>query len=217
MKQVMNLMVLVLSGIVVQACLSIGKPANFDYGHVKNGKYYNKYFHMVMDLPEGWVVQSRQQMDEIASRGKKIIAGNNKIKNAEMTVAEINVANLLGVFKYKIGSVTYFNPSISLVAENVRSHPDIKNGSDYLSQARKVLENSSLHYDSLPDVFKKEIINGAEFYHMDIQLTRMGIVIKQKYYATIIKGFSFNMIITYVNDDQKDVLLKSIRSAMFEQ
>ena len=45
MKQLKGLIVLMLLGIIMQACQSIGKPANFDYGHVENGKYYNKYFH----------------------------------------------------------------------------------------------------------------------------------------------------------------------------
>ena len=167
-----------------------------------------------IDLPKDWNVQSREQMKEIASRGTNAIAGDDKIKKVELKAAQINVANLLAVFKYKLGTVADFNPSLSMVAENVRSHPNIKTGSDYLSQARKVLESSTLKYDSLPENFIKQEINGTEFYRMDVQLTRMEI--KQSYYVTIINGFSFNMTITYVNDDQKEILLKSIRSAKFE-
>jgi hypothetical protein len=40
--------------------------------------------------------------------------------------------------------------------------------------------------------------------------------INQIYYSTVLKGFTFNMIISFINDQQKQDLLKAINSTKFK-
>jgi hypothetical protein len=48
-------------------------------------------------------------------------------------------------------------------------------------------------------------------------LNYMGLEIKQIYYSTVLKGFSFNVIVSYISDEQKEILLKSINSMSFKK
>ena len=57
------------------------------------------------------------------------------------------------------------------------------------------------------------MISGTDFYTMQTEMNYPGVRIKQIYFSTIIKGFSFDVIISYVNDEQKMELL-SLTNAM---
>jgi len=104
-----------------------------------------------------------------------------------------------------------------IVAESVKAAPGIKTGSDYLFQARRILQQASFKYDYISQEFEKEMINGAEFYKMDAHLTYMGLAIQQRYYTTISKGFSFTVIVSYVTEEQQKVLLGAISSMKFKK
>jgi hypothetical protein len=149
--------------------------------------------------------------------GKDLVAGEDKNLESVIKASEINSANLLAVFQYELGSAVEYNPNIMIVAENVTNAPGIKNGSDYLFQSRRFLKQSQIQYDYLSEEFDNEMINGTEFYKMDAHMNYMGLEIKQVYYSTITSGFSFIVIVSYVNDDQKKVLLETINSMTFDK
>jgi hypothetical protein len=164
-----------------------------------------------------WLVQSKEQTEHIANRGKKLIAGDDDNMKAVIAASEINIANLLAAFQYEVGSAVEFNPSIMLVAENIKNAPGVKKGSDYLFQAKRILENAQFKYDYLSKEFENEAIGGAEFYKMYARLNHMGLEIKQIYYSTILNKFSFNVIISYVSDKQKKELIKAINTMKFKR
>lgn len=170
-----------------------------------------------MKLPDNWVIQSKEQTERIADVGKNLVAGEDKKLKAIMKASDINSANLLAVFQYELGSAVEYNPNIMIVAENIMNTPGIKNGSDYLFQSRRLLKQSQFQYDYLSEEFEKESINGSDFYKMYAHMYYMGLEIKQIYYSTISKGFSFNVIVSYINDDQKKTLLESINSMTFRK
>ncbi|MBS4057586.1 MAG: hypothetical protein KGZ82_09755 [Bacteroidales bacterium] len=191
------------------------KPAAFDYGKVENGVYLNSYFDFSMQLPEGWAVQSRDQMENIANTGKKMLSGNDTNLEAVLSAAEVNVANLLAVFEKEMGSPVEYNPNIMIVAENLQHAPGIKSGFDYLYQSRKLLMQGQFQYDYLSENFELVEFDGVEFYRMDARVNFTDLEIKQHYYATVRNGFSFNVIISYVSDAQKTVLFESLGSMRF--
>lgn len=196
---------------------SNSQPDNFDYGHVENGIYQNDYFYFNIKLPVDWVVQSKEQTDNIANTGKKLFAGDDENMKAVIKAYEINIANLLDVFQYELGSAVEYNPNIMIVAESVKNIPGIKNGSDYLFQARRMIQQGQFKYDYLSEKFDNETINETDFYKMDARLNYMGLEIKQMYYSTVLKGFSFNVIISYISDEQKEILLESVNSMVFKK
>ena len=164
------------------------QPDNFDYGRVENGIYLNDYFNFQIILPANWIVQSKEQTEHIVDTGKKLMAGDDDNMKAMLAASEINSANLLAAFQYEVGTSVEYNPNIMLVAENIRNAPGVKNGSDYLFQARRIIENSQFKYDYLSTEFEKETIGGAEFYKMYARLNYMGLEIKQIYYSTILRN-----------------------------
>ncbi len=217
MKKTLNWIITFLMIILFSNCVSNKTPDNFDYGKVNDNIYTNDFFKCNIKLPEGWIVQSKEQTQRLANVGKEIVAGEDKKIESMIKASEINTANLLAVFQYELGSAVEYNPNIIIVAENIKNAPEIKNGSDYLFQSRQFLKQSQIQHDYLSEDFENEVINGTEFYKMDAHINYMGLKIKQIYYSTITNGFSFNVIISYKNDDQKKVLLESIKSITFEK
>lgn len=217
MKAKLNLIVLLILTVILSSCNSNKKPKNFDYGHIDNNKYLNSFFKLELTLPDNWIVQTKEQTENLSEMGKELTAGDNKNLKAIIDASEINTANLLVVFQYEVGAAVDYNPGFMLVAENLKNSPGIKTGSDYLFQARKILKQSQVQYNYIDDKFKKEIISGQEFYSMNCTIDYMGINIKQIYYSTIIDGFCLNVILSYESDEQKNNLDKVINSMNFKK
>lgn len=203
--------------ILISGCKVENTPDNFDYGKVEGNKYVNSYFDLEMDVPADWFVQSQEQMENITKVGKDMVAGDDENMKAIVKASDVNTANLLGVFQHEYGSAVQFNPNFLVVAENVKAAPGMRTGSDYLFQSRRLLTQSQFQYDRIDETFEKETINGTDFYKMKAEVSLMGITIRQIYYSTILKDFSFNVIISYSSDEQKDALLKVINSMTFKK
>ena len=203
--------------ILISGCKVENTPDNFDYGKVEGNKYVNSYFDLEMDVPADWFVQSQEQMENITKAGKDMVAGDDERMKAIVKASDVNTANLLGVFQHEYGSAVEFNPNFLVVAENVKAAPGMRTGSDYLFQSRRLLTQSQFQYDRIDETFEKETINGTDFYKMKAEVSLMGITIRQIYYSTILKDFSFNVIISYSSDEQKDALLKVINSMTFKK
>lgn len=212
-----KLSAIILFAIIASTCYSQSKPIDFDYGRIENSKYLNSYFDFEITIPANWINQNKEQMERIAKAGTDLVVGDNANLKAAVKAAEINSANLLVVYQYKRGAAVDFNPSFTLVAENIRDFPGIKTGSDYLFQARRLLEQSQVKYDYLDIEFLKEAIGGIEFYKMNAEIVYFGIGIKQIYYAAILKGFSLIVIVSFTNDEQKADLMAAISSMKFNE
>jgi hypothetical protein len=205
-----------LAAIILFSCSTAEKPADFDYGKVENSKYTNTYFDFEIAIPEGWVVQTQDRLDQLSEKGKELVAGDDGQLKAALKATDVNTANLLGVFQYELGSAVEYNPSFMIVAENVANFPGLKTGSEYLFHAKKLLDQGQMKYDYIDSEFAKEVISGLDFYQMNAAISYAGIDIKQTYYSTVIKGFSFNVIISYSTDEQKNALLKTISTMRFK-
>lgn len=217
MKKTIKIIGIILIIFSTAGCNTNNQMDNFDYGHIENGIYVNDFFDFSIKLPESWVVQSREQTENIANEGKKIVAGDDEKMKAVINAYDINTANLLAAFQYELGSAVEYNPNIMIIAESIKNAPGIKNGSDYLFQARRLIQQGQFKYDYISENFENEKINETEFYKMDAHINYMGLQIKQIYYSTVLKGFSFNIIISYVSDEQKEILQNSIKTIKFKK
>lgn len=197
-------------------CKGQDQPGEFDYGRIENNVYSNSYFNMEMTLPAEWIIQSKEQVEELTKTGKELVAGDDESMKTMLEAAEVNTANLFAAYQFELGSPVDYNPSIMLIAENIRHAPGVKNGGDYLYQARKVLLQSQLKYDHIDEQFEIETVGGMDFYKMNCAISYMGLDIKQVYYSTILKGFSLVAVISFINDEQKKILEGSIHSVTFD-
>ncbi len=208
-----GILVLLVFAIKVTNCRSQDTPKDFDYGQVENGKYLNSYFNFEITLPPNWIVQTKEQMDNMTKRGSDLIAGDDAKLKATLKASQVNVANLLSASQFEKGAAVEYNPGMVIIAENVKAAPGIKLGKDYLFQSRRILEQSQFKYDYIDKEFLKETVGGMDFYKMNAEITYLGLIIKQIYYSTILDGFSLNIIVSFINTEQQDELLKSIQSA----
>lgn len=176
---------------------------SFDYGKVEENIYSNTFFNCTISLPENWVVVD-------------LPFDNGVDKEQKKDISEIFSANLLSIFKYPLNSGTQKNPGISIVVENVADYPQVKNGNDYLQFVKNGLENSiDIKNRVIDEVLDKEVINGIEFYKLNFTDSADGIVLKQIYCATVVKGFSFSIIYVYENDLELSVIKKSLKTLKF--
>ena len=199
------------------SCQTNEKPKGFDYGKVENNIYSNSFFNFKIVLPSEWIVQSKEQTENLVEVGKDLVAGDDNNMKAIIKASEINSAYLLTVFQYEVGSAVEYNPSLMLIAENLKLAPGIKKGSDYLFQTRKLLKQSQIEYNNIDSEFEKVSIDNEEFYQMNLDLNHSGLNIKQSYFSTIRNGFSVNAIISFVTSEQKNELEKILNSLKFNK
>ena len=209
--------ILILLIALITSCKTNEKPEGFDYGKVENNIYTNSFFDFKVTLPPQWVVQSQEQTEHLVEKGTDFIVGDNDNLKAVIKASEINSAYLLTVFQYEVASAVDYNPSIMLVAENLKLAPGIKTGSDYLFHTRKLLKQTQMQYNNIDGDFEKVMIDNQEFYKMNLDINHMGLNIKQSYYSTILNGFSVNAVISFVTEAQKDELDKIVYSIKFEK
>ncbi|CAL2079110.1 hypothetical protein [Tenacibaculum sp. 190524A02b] len=186
-------------------------PENFDFGKTKNGLYKNDYFNMEVLFNPNWIVQDKQEVNNLIERGSDLATGDNENLKSIIKASQINTAYLLAVFKHEVGAAVEYNPSFMLVAENTKNFPGIKNGKDYLFHAKKALLQSQMSYSFEKEVFEKEI-GRSSFHVMEVKFDYMGKIIIQEYISTVIKGFSLSFIISYTTEEEKNELYEVINN-----
>lgn len=186
------------------------------FGAVEDGVYRNKYFGMAVAIPSGWSIQDRKSTDAIAEIGEKAIAGDDENMQAVLKAGDIRTLYLLTVFRHPLGTPVEFNPSIICVAERIRHMPGIKRGSDYLFHARKLLEAGQMKF-TFPGEVYPETIGGVEFDVLEVHTSLPTGTVKQKYYATVIKGYALNLILSFGTEEEESALDAILGSATFEQ
>jgi hypothetical protein len=212
----MKLMAPLLLLLLLAACRQPGIPDDFDYGKVENNIYKNNYFKFEMPVPAAWVLQTKEQMNESRERGQKILEEGNKKLAPALKASEINNAMLLSISRYKSDSVTgKFNHSMTIVAENVSRVPGIKSGSDYLENARKLMKQANLPYETSNTHHLK--LDNREFDIMTVTTTTtQGLGLEVMYYTTVIKKFALCIIITYTNNQQEQELKDILQGLRFQ-
>lgn len=210
-KKDMRKIIYLIISVVTLSCTNQEKrlPDNFDFGEIKSGSYKNDYFNMEILFNPDWVVQDKQQMNNLIEKGGDLLTGEDGNLKAVIKASRVNTAYLLSVFKHEVGSAVEYNPSFMVVAENIKNSPGIKNGSDYLFHAKKLLEQSQMSYYFEKEFYKKTI-GKSKFYIMEAKLDYMNQTIIQDYISTVTNGFSLSFIVSYTTKEQKNELYKII-------
>jgi hypothetical protein len=187
-----------------------------DFGTLKNSVYQNNYFGFSVTIPKDWSAQDQEAQQQIQAEGRTMVAGNDKNLNAAFQRAsELQTVNLFAVFKYPRGSPVPFNPAILAIAERVRQLPGIQRGKDYLFHARELLKSSRIQVSFTKD-FYTERLGGVDFDVMDAELEIRGIMVKEKYYAVIRKGYALGFVVTYQTDEQESLQHKVLETMTFK-
>ncbi|WP_028887437.1 hypothetical protein [Tenacibaculum ovolyticum] len=216
MKKKIILITVLLACLISTQCTKLVDKKDFDYGKVENNVYSNSFFDFKMEVPSGWIVQTKEQTDKIREIGKKVVIGEDKNLEAIVKASEVNSAYLLTVFQHEVGAAVEYNPGFMLLVENLDFAPGIKTGADYLFNAKKLLKQSKIEYQGYDNEIEEVEINKQNFYVMSLSIEYAGVNIKQKYFTTIRNGFSINLIMSFVDDNQKEILEKTLKTFKFK-
>jgi hypothetical protein len=187
-----------------------------DFGTIDNSVYHNNYFELNVPLPKDWSVQDQSEQRRMMKAGAKLVTGDDKNMQAMVKANELQSVNLFAIFEHPVGSPVPYNPSIISIAENVRSAPGIERGRDYHYQAKKVLQSGQLEVTFPKDIYTQQV-GGVDFDVMETQITARGTVIKQKYYATIIKGYALCFVASFATEDEDTALQKILAGVTFDK
>ena len=186
-----------------------------DSGTFKDSVYRNKYFGLTLTVPSEWSIQDQESRQQIMDRGVKMVGGEDKNLKAAIKASELQTVNLLTAFKHPVGTPVSFNPNISCVAERVRHMPGIKRGKDYLFHSRRLLESSQMDV-SFPRDISAEELGGANFDVMYTEMALAGMTVRQKYYATVVKGYALAFVVSFTTEEEEAALQSILESVAFE-
>jgi hypothetical protein len=215
MKMARQLMIVawLFSSVLVVACSD--KKA-IDFGTFEAGNYTNTFFDLMLNIPDSWHVLDLESRLEIMKRGGEIVAGENKSLKAAIKAADLQSINLLTAYEHPPGAAVTTNPGIMLIAEKVTHAPGIKRGSDYHYHAKKLMKFSRMKV-SYPKEIYEQTIDGITFDIMETEITMgPGVVLRQRQYATIMRGYALMMALTYQDDSGLNQLEKIVETLTFE-
>ena len=186
-----------------------------DFGTFNNSVYKNNYFGLQVTIPSDWSIQDQKAQQRLMNLGEKLIAGDDKAMKTVMKAAELQTVNLFAVYKYPLGSPVTNNPAVMAVAERVSQLPGIKRGKDYLFQARQTLESGQMQVSFPKDVYTQQL-GGVDFDVMDLELYIRGVIVKEKYYAAVMKGYAVSFIVMFKGDEADPGQQKILDSVAFK-
>lgn len=207
---------------LVMVCVALftgcGKKASdeIDFGTFKDSVYQNKYFGLTIAIPSEWSIQDQESREHMTKMGIKLLAGDDKNLEAVVKASELQTVNLFAVFKHPMGAPVSYNPSIICVAERVRHMPGIKRGKDYLFHARKLLESSQIDISFPKEISTTENLGGVEFDVMHTRIPMAQMIIYQKYYTAIMKGYALAFVVSFSTKEEEASLQSILDSATFE-
>jgi len=168
---------------------------------------------LTIAIPSDWNIQDSQAMQNLRDRGKKALDKDDKNLKAVIEASDFQTVSLFSVFRHPLGSPVPFNPNLMCMAERVRHMPGIKRGKDYHFHTRKLLESSlSVKF---PKEIYTETLGGVEFDVLYSETTFDTILVKQKQYGTIMKGYALIIITTFADDAQEATLDEILKTLAF--
>ncbi|WP_408892501.1 hypothetical protein [Paenibacillus taichungensis] len=183
-----------------------------ELGTTEKGSYNNDYFGVSLKFPEAWEFQDAEGMNELTNASSEVIAGDDETKKKQIELSQAKTLNLLMASKYPLDG-SQVGPSAMAIAEKVSLLQGIRTGKDYLKATKKFMMDSQFPYEYKE--FTTETIGGKEMDLMQITMDAgNGSTITQDYYSTIIEGYAFNFIFTYLDDTTKaeiDNIKKSVQ------
>jgi hypothetical protein len=205
--------------VIASAMLSAGCGRNasseIDFGTIKNSVYQNDYLGFSVAIPTNWCVQDQEAQRQILRRGLSVVAGDDKSLKATLRASELQSVYLFAAFKYPPGSPVTNNPAIMAVAENVRHLPGIQRGRDYLFHAKQLLQSGQVGV-SFPGEVYTERLSGVDFDAMDVELSLGGRIAKEKYYATIRKGYALSLLFVCGPDGEEPFQKNVLNTVVFK-
>jgi hypothetical protein len=191
------------------------EPEKINSGTIKNSVYSNAYFGFTLRIPDKWHVLDDKAEETIMNVGRQALFGEDKNLKKATDVSEPETVNLLTILKHPLESEVHYNPGLACIAEKIDHPPGIKEGKDCLYRVKQFLETSELE-PAFPKEIYSQTLGGIDFDVLYIEFNYGNMVVKQKYYTTIMKGYALSFIISFATEEDLKSLKQSLESINFQ-
>jgi hypothetical protein len=188
----------------------IAESSGPDLGAVAGSVYTNDYFGIRLPIPEGWRVADEDGTRQINETGAKLMAGDSAEKRARLEAAAQKTLNLLTIGK-PVSTDTGIESAILIVAAEPVPVWLIKSPQEYLGHAKRLLQNSAMKMN-VGEEIRTRTIGGAEFAYFEVESQQVSGLVRQKYYATLKKGYALLFISTYASDTSLQAIEEVLKS-----
>ena len=192
---------------------NINSKKTIDFGILESGVYENKFFDLVVEIPETWHAVDDESRIELTKKGIDFIAGDDDNLKATFNAADLESINLLFVSEHLLGAPVPTNPSLIIMAEKVEHLPGIVEGKDYHFHTKKLMESSAISVSYPKDIYGDLLGTEYTFDVLELEIKIGKIKYFQKQYAVIMKGYALVIALTYSNKEELeklDNILKTI-------
>lgn len=188
------------------------------YGTVDNGVFQNDFAHISMTIPDDWNIvedQMKQQMELMAEQ----VLEKNPEAYEKMALEDVQVYNMLFLFKYPIENRDKFNPSLLSIVERL-GEKSIANEEAYLDASKELMASNDLpmgfEYD-FKDGYQKVQIGGENFTVMEVALQTSITDVTQKYFALQQEDKVLSFVVSYSTDEEQQELMKILNTLAFNE
>ena len=210
-----NVIIVLLIAFVLHSCNNKEEknlPKIFDYGKIENGVYNNDFFNFSYAYPSGWSTLDKKELNTFEKESLELVIKDKEMKS-RVKASMINVATLFSSIKKPIGRNAEFTPTIIMNCENLSKYGASMDVETYLEQAKKIINQSEMDITFKSEQVKK--IGGQEFLNLVVDNNAFGTLITQEYYIAIINDFAFNIIFSYIKEEDKKTLMNSLNTLKF--
>jgi hypothetical protein len=189
-------------------CLALWAPITIADDHsvitqsTDGETYYNEYFDLNIKKPTDWYYQPPEDTLKMSKMGGQTLAGDDENAQHIMKQALDSSLPLFSFFQYPPGTPGKLNANIVGIAENIALFPGVKNGCDYLANAREILMNSSMEIEA-PNRCTTKTIGHTQLSQMDIRMKINKVTVKQVYSACLKDDHAISIIETFFDESGK--------------
>ena len=208
-------LLIALIAVILVPWLTIGQKVSApDDASIKDHVYSNRFFNFTYTYPQNWVVHGEPTNQHLREVGKQRITTSGALTAEESDLALKNTFQLLTVFQHALGTPgLHFNPSVMVVAEDVRFAPGIKDGRTYFEYVRPLVQKSGGQLVQPQPIEMK--VSGRSYFRHDIILTVNGQQVHQAMVVGVEKGYILAFVFTSDDPSRVSDLVQSLNSVRF--
>jgi len=177
-----------------------------DEGTIKEGYYHNEEIGWTIEIPDGWLVTKRNELEEQTKEGLDAIS--------ETTGMEHDISGLKQLINFHKDEFHSFQSSAEPYNE-VEDGPWIENN---LMLNELIYETLSNHGIPLDTSYSKAVIDNVEFelFHVTLYGPEGQVILYQDCYASYINGHDVGINLNYINEKEKLELMSVWKNSTFK-
>lgn len=187
-----------------------------DDASIENSVYSNEFFGFTLQIPDNWYTQNKEARQMLMDAGSEALTGDDKNLKAAMDASKAKAGNLLSVFRHPLGTPVAFNANLICIAEQIEQFPGIKTANDYFYHVRQLAQKGQMEI-TFADKSYPETLGGIEFNILEDQISLGEMVIKQKHYVAIMKGYALDFIVTFETQEDLESLQQMLQTLSFQE